>query len=618
MPNASRVQFTITDLSFSIAAILKGVSFVEGITKRGPHAKADILINNWPQFERLYGGYIPNSDFPLLCKRAFDRGAILRVNRVGHYTDITDAATLDATRPALLSAFKITFSAALVTANVINISINGVAIAPITFATDSDTTMGVIATALTGLSNVVSATVVPVAAAVDNDRVILVHLTSGVALTFVGAVTLGASQATMATSVFSNIINTAGDLILAPSTKYLGVDYNNVYIIIANASNGQAAYFDMAIVFTGENQLLETYNNLTIPGSPTVVQSTYLDDVNKASQLLQFAYLNLSALTAPIRPANGSYYFGGASDGTTPINTDYIGDVTGKNGFYAFDAVDDALQMAAPEISDMAIHTAGSAYAENRKDLMYFAHLSNALLTATDLVTERASTSISSYYTEFWAGGLKITDPVSGLEKEISEIGDILGITAYSDNKFGPWYSFAGLNRGIILNALGVVNNFGTNALYNDRNQLANRQINVVAQKNNQIYLMGNFSGVLTNSKLSWTNVVRFVIWLQKSLRPTLERYLEEPNDIPTFKAIFNEVQPFLERLVVDRALFDYQWRGDQDVTDITKVVINTPTDLDNGKYKVQLWLKVIPTMNEITVDIVIAPTGLDFSIQPS
>lgn len=617
MPNTAKVEFNITNLSFSVASILKGISGVSGVTKRGPFAKTDLLVTTWEQFTKLYGGYISNSDFPLLCKRAFDRGAQLRVNRQGHYTTITDASTLDAVK-AGLNGQTITFDAALITANVYNVTVNGTAIAPVTFATNSDTTMAAIATALEAISAYVQdAYVVNITGSVSDDRVIVVLPKTGVTLNLTGsAVTLGASQANAVVATLSNTsaVNTAGQSIFKLRPKYEGVDYNNTYYVISDASNGNANYFNLAVKHSVESGLDETYQNLTITGTPNITNSTYLDSVKLGSALVDVTYLDLSSgFTAPVRPKNATYYFTAGSDGTAPLAADYVGDSAGANGFYSFDAVDDMIQIAAPEISATAVHLGGGAYAEARKDLMYLAHLSNSLTTAANIISDRAATNIDSYYTAFYGGGLKIVDPTTSQEKTISELGDVLGIIANSDFTAGEWFSYAGSNRGAIPNVIGVVNNFGSPAKFNDLNSLANRQINMVIQRNNEVFLSGNFSGVLSNSKLSFVNVVRFLIFLQKSLSPTLNQFIEEPNDIPTFKSIFRAVEPFLDSLVTRRALFDYDWQGDQNISDISQVVINNPTDLDNGIYKVRLFVKIIPTMQNLKIDIVVAPTGISF-----
>lgn len=614
MPNTAQVNFSVLDLSFSVANVLKGISCVEGVTKRGPFANAELLITTWAQFTRVYGGYITNSDFPLLCKRAFDRGAQLRVNRVGHYTDITDKDSLDAITASVSPIAKVELDDDFVTGNSVVITINGTSLPAVAFNTDSDTTADdIVAATLNGFPTLVQDVILEPLAPGYNLSIIPISNTVIDTGTPIIVTTGGASQPVATNSEVTGIVDVTGTVLFEVNIKYPGLDYNQITVTIGPASNGNTNYFNLYINHLEDSQLNEVYSNLTIVGTPTVADSHYLDTAKLASQLVNFVYADLSALTGPLRPFDYSYYYGGGSDGTAPVLADYIGDSVAGNGFRVFDVVDDAYQFCAPELSNATLHIAGAAYIETRKDMMYLAHLDNGLTTAAAYIAERDGTLINSYYVQFFGGGLVISDPVTGAEKQISELGDILGIINYSDNQGGPWLSYAGVNRGFITNALKVVNNFGPPAKFNDLNQLANHQINMVVVKNNQLYLSGNFSGVIANSKLSFVNVVRTLLFIQKSIRPTLERYLEEPNDIPTFKRLFREVEPFFNQMVVDGALYSYRWDGDQNITKIEDVVVNTPTGIDNGIYKVKLFLKIVATMNEIEVQMVIAPTGVSF-----
>lgn len=612
--NAPRINFNITDLSASVAAQLTGVSCLEGITLRGPFANAgNLLIGNWTQFVRLYGGYIPNSDFPLLCKRAFDMGSQLRINRVGHYTTITNASTLDAVRASMLLNSKITFSAALITANVYNLTINGTGIGAVTYATSSDATMTAIAASIKlVVAFVADAFVTP--ATTGNVRVITIIPKSGVTLTLTSsAVTGGSSQATTAITTLTAISDINDNAIFTASPKYQGADYNNLSIIITTASNGNSNYFNLSIIHSVEPALNESYQNLTIPGNPTQAQSHYLDGVMQASQLMNFVYSDLSGTSGQINPQLETYYFHLGSDGSAPQPVDYVGDPAGQNGFHSFDSVSDSFQFGAPELSDSVTHTGGDAYASARGDMVYFAHLSNNNTTDAAYITDRTATNIASYYTAFYAGGLSITDPVTGLPKNISELGDVFGVMAVND-AIGPWKQPAGVNRAVLSNVLGVVNNFGTAALYNNINNLANRQINMVVNSDNLIYINSGYTATLTNSKLAFLSTIRFLIWVMKSLSPTLKSYLQEPGDIPTFKALFREVEPFFLNLQDIGALANpggFLWQGDQDAKDLNSLVINNPTDLDQGIYKVNLFLKTLSPLQEITVNLIVTASGV-------
>lgn len=95
----------------------------------------------------------------------------------------------------------IVLNADLVTSNVINVTVNGVALAPITFATSHLATMNAIAAAILAQPNIASAVV-----GGTNNRTITVTATEGnVAVVNSFVVTLGASQAT------ATITNTTQD-----------------------------------------------------------------------------------------------------------------------------------------------------------------------------------------------------------------------------------------------------------------------------------------------------------------------------------------------------------------------------------------------------------------------
>lgn len=615
MPSTAKVRFNISDLTFSIASLLKGISFVGGVTLRGPINDPNEIITSWPQFEKQFGGLIPGSDFPHLCKRALERGSLLRVGRQGHYTDPTDASTLDAIKSAIIPPRILTFSAALISLNTYNLTINGTAIAASVFATDSNTTMALIATNIAASPYVNGAYVVPVVGS-NLNRVILIFPKVALTLT-VNAVTLGASQATVVptASTAATVLSKGNQALFTIAPKNHGADYDNLSMTISNASNGNANYFNLAITHATDSFVNESYENLIISGIPNQANSHYLDTVIKGTQLLAFTYGDLSGLTAPLRPVNATYKFTGGSNGTAPGDSDYIGDAGGKNGLHAFDGYDDAMQMGFPEISANAVHIAGAAYAASRADLQYYAHLSNANTTSAGYITDRTTTVIDTPYCAFFGGGLKVTDPITGLPVNISELGDIFGICAYSDSVAHEWFSFAGRNRGFITNALGIVNNFGTAALSGDLELLAQRQINMVVSTGGKMFLSGNFSAQLATSQMSFNNTVRFIIFQKKSLGPSLQAFLEEPADLNTLKAIFRGVKPFFENLIAERALFSYVWDGDQGISKIENVQVNNLTQLGLGKYKVRLYEKIIPSLQEIAIDITITPLNVSFEV---
>ena len=217
---------------------------------------------------------------------------------------------------------------------------------------------------------------------------------------------------------------------------------------------------------------------------------------------------------------------------------------------------------------------------------------------------------------QYICGGYgKVLDPITNQSIDINPIGDIFAAISASDRNYGEWYSFAGPNRGLLDGLMGVTPNFGAPASYKDLDELANKQVNMVINRSGSIKLWGNFTGQYKNDQERFVNILRLIMFLKKSLRPTLENFLEEPNDIPTWKRLYYTVKPFLDSLVTNRAMYSYEWQGDQNATSLSNLKVNNLTDVGNGKYKVNLMVKATPSIQEINVNIILAPTGVEFEV---
>lgn len=384
--------------------------------------------------------------------------------------------------------------------------------------------------------------------------------------------------------------------------KYKGVDYNNFKIEIKAASNGNASYWNMELIHDNESELNEVYENIPAFIANTADNQTCLDEVKSMSQNFDFTYLDASAAVLLVPAVAGASAFTGGVDPTGHVPADY----TGAMG--EFDDVDDGLIMAVPEMDDDAVNSAGITYAAGRKDIVFFAHLPNSIITAADLVTERDTVASDSKYGAFYCGGIRTREERTLQEISISEMGDVLGIAAYIHNTFGEWYSLAGQTKGHVPDAIGVVTNFGTPAGFADLNALANAQINTMVQKNRIVQLSGNFSAQFANDQEKYLNVVMLVLWMKKTLKPILESYLEEPNDPIMFNRLYYHLKPYLDKLASPayRAIYKYEYYGDQDASTIDDLQVNDPVDVQNGKYKINLKIWPIPSLQELTFNLML------------
>lgn len=617
MSGAAKVNINVTNLTQSVTAPVNGVTFLQGRSVRGPFASPDEVINSWNRFVTLYGGLSTVSDAPLLVKRLLEKGGSVRFSRIGHYDDITDKESLDALVALQPEVTMLTFSGPLVTGNEINFEVDEGESHTVDFTLNSDNTMQLIAEALESEPSVGSVVVIDTG---GSNRVMFITPSPGQTFNLDSmVVTGGDSQATVDIDAMDSIIDGNGNSLFSLEPKWPGADFNNFQITLSPGSNGSPNYFDIRIQHVTDPTIVEFYPNLTIPLvngiNPTIDSSNYLSIITTQSQFFNVIYNDLSALTGQLTPLPISYRMSEGSDGSVPQDTDYIGDSASRTGFFAFDEYDDSYYLATLDNDSDSVMVAGAAYSFTRKDLIYMMEMPVTINTKQGIINEKDSWNIDNQFTYIFGGGLKLTDPFTSQVKNNKGIGDVLAAAVQTDMNFGPWYSFAGPNRGIITGALGVVNNFGAPANHKDLDDLANRRINMIINRAGSNKLWGNFSGKLANDQERFISIVKLIIFLKKSLRPTLETFLEEPNDIPTWKRIYFTVKPFMDSLVTRRAIYTWDWQGDQFVNSMADLQINNASDVSEGKYKVLMPISAIPSLQEINLGIIMTKAGVSFEI---
>ena len=183
----------------------------------------------------------------------------------------------------------------------------------------------------------------------------------------------------------------------------------------------------------------------------------------------------------------------------------------------------------------------------------------------------------NSKYIAYFGGGLKYYNENGNLQ-DSDVVGTIVGLGDASATQYGPWKSFAGMNR-------------------------------------KQTMLWHCFSSQVKQDSERFLSIVRLNLYLKKFLRPVLNKYIEEPNVWSTWKRIWLEVKPTLDSLVDEDAMTEYTWMGDQDATSWDDLSINTEADARQGKYRAILKYKDVVPMQEVTMEIVIDAASKSVSI---
>lgn len=147
----------------------------------------------------------------------------------------------------------------------------------------------------------------------------------------------------------------------------------------------------------------------------------------------------------------------------------------------------------------------------------------------------------NSKYVAYFAGGIKYYNEF-GLLSNSDVMGTIFGLGDTSASNYGPWKSFAGMNRGIIYDGQGPVSpNYGSDSRYNELDELAQMYANMIVIKDTpssgkQTMLWHCFSSQVKQDSERFLSIVRLNLYLKKTLRPILNKYLEEPNIWNTWK----------------------------------------------------------------------------------
>lgn len=211
----------------------------------------------------------------------------------------------------------------------------------------------------------------------------------------------------------------------------------------------------------------------------------------------------------------------------------------------------------------------------------------------------------------YFGGGIKYYNENGSLQK-CDVLGSVAGLDAICASTYGPWYSFSGMNRGVIASALGpVMKNLGGPADIDTLNEFAQWYMNLFVIKNTRTQgqrtmLWNGFTSNPVDDSEKFISIVRLNLYLKKNLRPILESYIEEPNTFETWKRIYYEAKDLLDDLQNRKAITTYTWLGDQDAQSYEDLQVNNEADVRQGKYKAQLKYHEVVPMQDIEMDVII------------
>ena len=180
-------------------------------------------------------------------------------------------------------------------------------------------------------------------------------------------------------------------------------------------------------------------------------------------------------------------------------------------------------------------------------------------------------------------------DPTSAETVTSSLAADVAGCLARTDRVSSPWFSPAGARRGQILDVIRLARNLTPV----EQDTLYTAKVNpVVSFAGEGTILFGDKTSGPDTSTLSRINVARLFLYLKRVIGRAARTILFELNDEVTRTSFINAVTPFLDGLIGQRALTEFQI-----VCDETN---NTSDIVDSNQFVADIFVKPTKSINFI------------------
>jgi hypothetical protein len=208
----------------------------------------------------------------------------------------------------------------------------------------------------------------------------------------------------------------------------------------------------------------------------------------------------------------------------------------------------------------------------------------------------------SSSYAVFDTGYKYTYDRFNNAFRYIPTNGDTAGLMVRTALNAYPWFSPAGLQRGVLNNAVKMA----YNPSKNQRDELYGSRINsIINQRGAGIALYGDKTALAYSSAFDRINVRRLFLTVEQALEGAANDQLFELNDSNTRANFVNIVEPYLRDVQAKRGIYDFRVICDE--------TNNTPNVIDNNEFRADIFLKPTKSINFVTLTFVATRTGVDF-----
>ncbi|MFZ3003979.1 MAG: phage tail sheath C-terminal domain-containing protein [Undibacterium umbellatum] len=160
--------------------------------------------------------------------------------------------------------------------------------------------------------------------------------------------------------------------------------------------------------------------------------------------------------------------------------------------------------------------------------------------------------ALSSDFGAIYYPWVYIYNPIAGANVPIPPSGPTLGRYAYTDTNVGVWKSPAGVDDGALLTAVLLDQSISDS----DQDQLNPEGINAIRNFINYGNVIWGARTLALNTEWTYISIRRLFIYVEQSLKQSLQWVVFEPNDQTTWSSVTRDVTAFLTTLWQQGGLF--------------------------------------------------------------
>ena len=222
--------------------------------------------------------------------------------------------------------------------------------------------------------------------------------------------------------------------------------------------------------------------------------------------------------------------------------------------------------------------------------------------TQTDNVIKTMDQVNSSSYAVLDSGYKYAFDRFNNKFRYLACNPDVAGMMARTSQNSYPWFSPAGVARGVVNNAVKLA----YNPSQAQRDLLYTRRINpIIAAPGAGIILFGDKTALSYVSAFDRINVRRLFLTIETAIERAARAQLFEFNDAITRANFVNITEPYLRDVQAKRGVSEFLI-----VCDETN---NTPDVIDANEFRADIFVKPARSINFIGLTFVATRTGISF-----